>query len=107
VAECVRGQEVEASAENEGRRAAHRVHDALHGGTDALWRRPSARWAASGTGGVEQVEQMGPFSLVQLQRVRDTADHAFGDAGRIAALEPGVVLGRDAGQEGNLFTSQA
>ena len=38
---------------------------------------------------------------------RDAVDDALGDAGGVAALELGVVLARDARQEGNLVAAQA
>jgi hypothetical protein len=50
---------------------------------------------------------MRPLGLVELQRVGDAVDHALGDAGGGAALEAGVVLDRDAGEEGGLFAPQA
>ena len=50
---------------------------------------------------------MRPLGLVELQRVGDAVDDALGDAGGVAALEPGVVLDRDAGEEGDLLAAQA
>ena len=58
-------------------------------------------------GGAEQVEQMGPLGVVEVQGVGDAVDDAVGDAGGVAALEPGVVLAGDAGQEGDLLAAQA
>ena len=55
----------------------------------------------------EQVEQVGPLGLVELQGVGDAVDDAVGDAGGVAALEPGVVLDGDAGEEGDLLAAQA
>ena len=49
---------------------------------------------------------MGPLGLVELQCVRDAVDDALGDSGGVAALEPGVVLARDACEEGDLLAAQ-
>ena len=65
------------------------------------------RRVRGGAGGADQVEQMGPFGVVELQRPGDSVDDALGDSGRIAALELGVVLARNAGQQGNLVATQA
>ena len=48
---------------------------------------------------------MGPLSVVELQDMGDGVDDAVGDAGSVAALEPGVVLARDTGQEGDLLAA--
>ena len=50
---------------------------------------------------------MGPLGLVELQGVGDAVDDALGDAGGVAALEPDVVLRRDAGEQGDLLAAQA
>ncbi len=89
--EVVGGQDVQASVEHERGRAAHRVQDALHRGPDALRGRPAARRTGRGSG-ADQVEQMRPLGLIELQCVRDAVDDALRDAGGVAALEPGVVL---------------
>jgi hypothetical protein len=48
---------------------------------------------------------MGPLSLIELQGVGDSLDDALGDAGGVAALQPGVVLAGDAGQEGDFLAA--
>ena len=58
-------------------------------------------------GGPDQVEQMRPLGVIELQRVRDAVDDALRDAGGVAALEPGVVLRRDPGEDGDLLAAQA
>src|SRR4029453_6503058 len=93
--ELVGGQEVQASVEHEPGCADHRVQDPLDGGPDLLWGRPAA-WPAGRARAAEQVEQMGPLGVVELQGVGDGVDDALGDAGGVAALEPGVVLAGDA-----------
>src|SRR6185437_9018822 len=50
---------------------------------------------------------MRPFGVIELQCVRDAVDDAFGYAGSVAALEAGVVLGGDAGEDGDLLAAQA
>lgn len=50
---------------------------------------------------------MRPLGLVELQCVRDAVDDTLGDAGGVAALEPGVVLGGDPGEDGDLLAAQA
>jgi hypothetical protein len=94
--ELVGGQDVQAPVEHERGRADHRVQDALHRGPDSLSGRPAARRAGRASG-AEQVEQVGPLGVVELQGVGDGVDDAVGDAGGVAALQPGVVLAGDAG----------
>jgi NAD(P)-dependent dehydrogenase (short-subunit alcohol dehydrogenase family) len=106
IPELVGGQDVQAPVEHERGRAAHRVQDALHRGPDALRGGPAARRAGRGSG-ADQVEQMRPLSLIELQGVRDAVDDAVGDAGGVAALEPDVVLAGDAGEDGDLIAAQA
>jgi hypothetical protein len=91
IPEVVGGQDVQTSVEHERGRAAHRVQDALHREPDALRGRPAARRAGRGSG-ADQVEQMRPLSLIELQGVSDAVDDALRDAGGVAALEPDVVL---------------
>jgi hypothetical protein len=50
---------------------------------------------------------VGPLGLVELQGLRDAVDDAVGDAGGVAALQPGVVLAGDASQQGDLLAAQA
>ena len=106
VPEGVGGQDVQASVEHERGRAGHRVDDALHRGPDVLRGGPAARRAGAASG-ADQVEQMRPLGLIELQCVRDAVDDALGDAGGVAALEPGVVLAGDAGEDGDLLAAQA
>jgi hypothetical protein len=48
-----------------------------------------------------------PLGLIELQCASDAVDDALGDAGGVAALELGVVLTRDARQQGDLVPAQA
>ena len=68
--------------------------------------RPAARRAGRASG-AEQVEQVGSLGVVELQGVGDGVDDALGDAGGVAALQSGVVLAGDAGQDGHLLAAQA
>jgi hypothetical protein len=70
-----------------------------------LWGRPAPR-PAGAAGGPDQVEQVRPLGVIELQRVRDAAEDAVRDAGGVAALEPGVVLGGDPGEDGDLLAAQ-
>jgi hypothetical protein len=97
----------QAAVEHKRRRTTHRVQEELHRGPDTLSGRPAARRAAGCADGAEQVEQMCPLGLIQLQCVRDPVGDDLGDARGAAALELGVVLGRDACEEGDLLAAQA
>ena len=66
-----------------------------------------AALAAAGVGGAGEVEQVGPFGLVELQRAGEGLEHGLGDAGEVPALEAGVVVGADAGEQGDFFAAQA
>jgi hypothetical protein len=50
---------------------------------------------------------MRPLGVIEVQGVGDGVDDAVGDAGGVAALQPGVVLAGDAGQQGDLLAAQA
>ena len=56
-------------------------------------RRRSSRWIA--------------FGLVELECLGDAVDDALGDAGGVAALQPGVVLAGDAGEQSDLLAAQS
>ena len=49
---------------------------------------------------------MASFGIVELERVHDPVDDAFGDAGGVSALEPNVILAGDAGERGHLLPAQ-
>ena len=77
----------------------------MHRGPDLLG--GCAAGCAGGAGGADQIDEMCPLRLVQLQCASDAVDDALGDAGGVAALELRVVLAGDAGQEGDLVAAQA
>jgi len=54
---------------------------------------------------VDQGKQMRPLGLIELQGMRDAVDDALGDAGGVATLELGVVLDRDACEDGDLLAA--
>ena len=57
--------------------------------------------------GAGEVEQVGSFGVVELERPGECLEHAFGDAVDVSALEARVVGDADAGQDGDLLTAQS
>ena len=53
-----------------------------------------------------EVEQVGPFGVVELQGAGDGVQHRGGDARDRAAFEFGVVLHADSGEGGDLAAAQ-
>jgi hypothetical protein len=47
--------------------------------------------------GAGEVEEVGTFGVVELERAGERAQHALGDAIHVSALKPGVVLDAHAG----------
>ena len=107
-AEPVRGDRVEASVLDEHRHVVHGVDQLLHVRPDLL--RPGRAAATAGVGalvrGPDQVVEVGVFGLVELQGPADAVQDGLGDAGRVAAFEPHVVLGAHPGEQGDLFAAQ-
>ena len=66
-----------------------------------------AEHRAGAVGGLREVEQVGPFGVVELQCPGDRVQHGRADAGEGAALELGVVLDAHAGQGRDLAAAQA
>jgi hypothetical protein len=81
------------------------VKDVLHAGPHPLLA-ALARGGAARPGGAGEVEQVGPFRLVQLQRAGDSAEDLVGDAGGVALLQPRVVVDRDAGEHRDFLPAQ-
>ena len=54
-----------------------------------------------------EVEQVRALGVVELQRPRERLEHGLGDTARVAALEPGVVVDADAGEQRDLLAAQA
>ena len=72
----------------------------LGGGASAL------RFAA-GAGGPGQIEQVGLFRLIQLQRPRQGFQDSLGDPGEVSPFQPGVILDTDPGQHADLAPAQS
>jgi 4-carboxymuconolactone decarboxylase len=83
-AELVDGQDVQAPVADERRGGGHRVQHAQHAGPDLRRGRPAGSPGGGGVGRPGQVEQVGPFSLVQVQGPGDRVQDAVGDAGQVA-----------------------
>ena len=64
------------------------------------------RWRLLVLARAGEVEQVGPFGLVELQGAGQGLQHRLGDAGEVAALQPGVVVGADPGEQGDFFATQ-
>ena len=88
-------------------RAGDRVEHALHA------RAGSVAWSGAGGAGVVgcgragEVEEVRALGVVELERASERLQHALGDAAQVAALQAGVVVDADAGQDGDLLAAQA
>ena len=100
------GRDVVDPAVAHDRRRGHRVDDALHDRPHPL-RGGAPAPGRHRTGGAGEVVEMGALRLVELQRAGERLEHAVGDAGGVAALQPPVVLDADAGQRSDLLAAQA
>jgi hypothetical protein len=97
VPEPVGRQDVEPAVANEGSRLGDGVEDPLDARPHLLGRlRAAARWSL--LRGVDQVEQVGPLDIVEMQRVGDGVEDVVGDAANGAAFELRVVLDADPGE---------
>jgi aryl-alcohol dehydrogenase-like predicted oxidoreductase len=56
--------------------------------------------------GAGQIEQVGAFSLVELEGGGDTVEDGVGGAGEVAAFHADVVVDAHAGQQRDLFAAQ-
>ena len=79
----------------------------LDGRTDPFLRWTSTARRRGRVRGAHEVEQVGSFGVVELQRPDDSFEHVFGHAGGVAALEARVVLDADAGEHRRLLATQA
>ena len=66
----------------------------------------SASCRPAGGGGADEPVEVVALGLVELECVRDPVQDALGDAAGLAALEAGVVLDADAGEQGDLLAAQ-
>jgi hypothetical protein len=86
----------------------HGVDETLDGRADPLGSRGFATLRLPrGACGVEQVEQVRAFGVVELERVRDAVDDALGGTWGVTALQSDVVLRRNARENRNFLTAQA
>ena len=53
-----------------------------------------------------EIEQVRALRLVELQGAGERSEDAVGDAGHVAALDPGVIGDADASQDGDLLAAQ-
>ena len=104
-AEPVGGEEVEPAVAHERGGAGHRVEHALHGRADALLARAGVDGARR-LRCAREVEEVGALGVVELQRAGERLQHALGDAACVAALEPGVVVDADAGEQRDLLAAE-
>ena len=107
-AEVVGGQQVHPAVADDGRGG-----DSVQHPRQAGPRYPSFGGAAAGThagtgavGGVGEMEQVGPFGVVELQGAGDRVEHGGGHTGDGAAFELGVVLHADPSDGSNLAAAE-
>src|SRR3954471_23515565 len=105
--ERVGGEDVQAVVADVGGGAGDRVERPLDLGADPRLRRAPTRRRPGGVGGASEVEEMRALGLVEPERSGQRLQHALGDAAEVSAFQPGVVLNADAGQDSDLFTTQA
>ena len=67
----------------------------------------SLRLSAAGlAAGAGQVEQVGAFGLVKLERARDAVQDGAGCAGQVSSLHVDVVVDANAGEQGDLLAPE-
>jgi hypothetical protein len=106
VAEAVGAEDVHPSVAHQGRRAGHRVEHALYTRADPL-RRPATAGPSRRVLRTREIEEMSPLRVVQLKRAGKRLENAFRDSGKVAALEAGVVVDADPGEDGDLLPAQS
>jgi hypothetical protein len=103
--ELVPGQHVHPPAEDERRHLGHAVEQALDLGPHALGLRPPRRLGERRSG---QPFQMGVLGLVEAQRAGEGGEHGVRRVHTpTSLLEPGVVVGADPGEHGELLAPEA
>jgi hypothetical protein len=103
--ELVGGKDVQAVVLDDRRCAGHRVEHALHARPHLL-RCAAARALGRRVRCACEVEQVGAFGVVELERPGERFEHAVGGAGDVSAFQARVVLDADAGQGGDLLAAQ-
>jgi hypothetical protein len=87
------------------RRRTDGVEDPLDAGAQVLLLGGATASAAAGVRGIGQVEEVGAFGLVELEGTCQGFQHGLGNAGGVPAFETGVVVGADAGEQGDLLAA--
>ena len=105
VAEPVGGEDVETAVADVGGGADIESRICCTVARTRSWDGTPPRRPARG-GGADEVEQVGPFGFVELQRPHDAFEDVLGHAVGVAPLEAGVVLDADPRQHGDLFAAQ-
>ena len=85
----------------------HGVEHVLQADPDLPGGRTPPHGSGAGAGRAGEVEQVGVLGVVELQGTGDGLQHAVGRAAQIALLQPGVVVGADPGELGDLLAAQA
>ena len=59
-----------------------------------------------GLGGAGQIEQVGAFGLVELERAGDAVEDSVGCAGEVSSFHADVVVDADAGEQSDLLAPE-
>src|SRR5207247_1148092 len=105
--ELVGGQNVETLVAHERGRAGDRVECPLDLGPNALLGLAATRPRNRRLGGAGEVEEVGTFGIVELERPRQCLQHALGDPVHVSALQAGVIRSAHAGQHGDLLAAES
>jgi len=105
--ESVYTEEIEPAVADEGGDGRHRLEHLLDRRPELLPRGLPPSLERRGLRRAREIEQVSPLGLVELQRLGERFEHRLGDAAEVAALEPCVVVGRDARQERDLLATEA
>ena len=100
---CVAGQDLGPSSQDQGGNVVQRRHHPQQTGVGSLRclprRRAPTRWRS-------EVAQVDTLDLVELERSAERLDDLVGDRVLSTLLETAVVVGTDAGQEGQLLLAE-
>jgi hypothetical protein len=104
--ETVRGEDVEAGVAHERRRAGHGVEHALDARPDPLPPPPTPRRGRRlrRTGEIEEVRALG---LVQVKSAGQGLQHTLGHPAQVSALEAGVVVDADPGNDRDFLPAES
>lgn len=101
--QAVRSEQVHATVAHEGRTGRHRIQGPLEA-RRCVSVRPEASTSRSGgrSGGGGEVEEVGSFGVIELQRHGEAVENLRGDTADCATFDAGVVLDAHSGQDGDL-----